>query len=95
MQIDRCVCCERPFAELHAEARRHGIVDVETLQRHMAFGTGCGLCVPYVKRMLRTGEVVFHEIVTDEEEASRHESGRTESGTESGTVSEAESGTES
>ena len=40
----------------------------DDLQREFRCGTGCGLCAPYVRRMLRTGTVVFHQIVTDRDE---------------------------
>ena len=28
-------------------------------------GAQCGLCRPYLRRMLATGETVFHEILTE------------------------------
>jgi bacterioferritin-associated ferredoxin len=28
-------------------------------------GDQCGLCRPYLRRMLATGETVFHELLTD------------------------------
>lgn len=66
MRVDRCVCFNVPFAELAAEAAETGASSVEALQAHRRFGQKCGLCRPYVRRMLRTGETVFHEVVTDD-----------------------------
>lgn len=68
IRIDRCYCFGKTFAELKAVAERTGAATVEGLQQHATFGQRCQLCHPYVRRMLRTGEVVFHEIITAEEE---------------------------
>lgn len=54
-RVDRCVCHERPFAELLAVARRTGASTAVELQRHVDFGRGCGTCLPYVELVLATG----------------------------------------
>jgi hypothetical protein len=41
---------------------------IEALQEHVEFGRACRLCHPYVRRALRTGEVVFRTILTDDDE---------------------------
>ncbi|NNF57728.1 MAG: (2Fe-2S)-binding protein [Rhodothermaceae bacterium] len=66
--IDRCMCFGRTFAELKQTAEATGADSVAALQEHAVFGQRCALCHPYVRRMLRTGETVFHEIVTVEDE---------------------------
>jgi bacterioferritin-associated ferredoxin len=68
LHIDRCLCFGRTFAELRAVAEATGARSVEALQEHAAFGQKCGLCRPYVRRMLRTGETVFPEVVTEADE---------------------------
>lgn len=69
MTIDRCLCHGRRFAELEPLARASGVRSVAALQAAGGdFGRGCGLCHPYVRRMLRTGQTVFHAIVTDADE---------------------------
>ncbi len=68
VHIDRCYCFGKTFAELKAVADAEGAETVAELQTHAVFGQRCALCHPYVRRMLRTGETVFHEIVTEEEE---------------------------
>ena len=65
LTIDRCVCHQRRFDELLAVARRHGCDTLDALQAHAAFGDGCTLCHPYVRRMLKTDETVFHEVISD------------------------------
>jgi bacterioferritin-associated ferredoxin len=71
--IDRCICFQRTFAELQEVAQTHGIKRLEVLQEHIPFGGNCGLCHPYVRRMLRTGEVVFQELLTPKDEPSSFE----------------------
>ena len=66
--IDRCVCFEVSFERLKAVAEATGADSVEALQAHVPFGLNCQVCHPYARRMLRTGETVFHEIVTDADE---------------------------
>jgi len=68
MTLDRCVCFDVQFAELKTIAETHAVDSVEGLQAHADFGHNCTLCRPYVRRMLATGETVFHEIVTDTDE---------------------------
>ena len=63
MRIDRCVCHNRTFRELRDHARETGARTVEALQDHVSFGTGCGLCRPYVQAMLVTGQTVFSEVI--------------------------------
>lgn len=66
--IDRCYCFGKTFAELKKVADATGAATVAELQTHVEFGHNCKLCHPYVRRMLRTGRTVFHEIVTAEDE---------------------------
>ena len=68
MRIDRCYCFQHSFAALRDVAEATGARSVEALQGHAAFGERCRLCHPYVRRMLRTGQTVFSEIVTDADE---------------------------
>ncbi len=66
IHIDRCYCFLCTFAELKEVADATGSNTIPKLQKHVHFGTQCELCHPYVRRMLRTGEVVFGEIVTED-----------------------------
>lgn len=62
--IDRCICRGVPFAELLPRARAGGWT-LDDLIRETGCGGQCGLCRPYLRRMLATGETVFSEILTD------------------------------
>ena len=42
-----------------------GAETVPQLQACLTFGQKCKLCHPYARRMLRTGQTVFHQIVTE------------------------------
>ena len=68
MEIDRCYCFQKTFAVLKAVAEAHDARSVAALQEHAVFGQRCRLCHPYVRRMLRTGETVFHEIIEAQDE---------------------------
>jgi len=65
IRIDRCVCAGRTFAELRGVADTAGARTLAELQQHADFGRGCKLCHPYVRRMLKTGEVRFEEVIGD------------------------------
>jgi bacterioferritin-associated ferredoxin len=52
--VDRCVCHQVLFAELLRVHREMG-ADLEELRKRTGCGTGCGLCIPYIKVALATG----------------------------------------
>lgn len=64
-RIARCVCTDRTFADLCEEARDR-CLDLEGLCDLTSAGRGCGLCKPYLRRALQTGQMVFDEILTEE-----------------------------
>lgn len=68
MNIDRCYCYQKTFSEIKEVAETTGADSVEGLQQHVEFGLNCGLCHPYVRRMLRTGDTSFSRIIRDEDE---------------------------
>ncbi|HEU5040511.1 MAG TPA: (2Fe-2S)-binding protein [Gemmatimonadales bacterium] len=65
VEITRCLCRSVAFADLLPAARREGW-DLAELMRRTGCGAGCGLCRPYLRRMLATGETVFHELLWEE-----------------------------
>jgi len=53
--VRKCVCFDTTFAELkEAEIR-----SVEEAGERFGCGTNCGLCRPYIAKMLATGETEF------------------------------------
>ena len=77
MRIDRCYCFQKTFSALKQVAVREKAGSVAALQEHAHFGQQCKLCHPYVRRMLRTGETVFREIITEADEPGPPETSRT------------------
>lgn len=62
MHVDRCVCHEVTFDRLKQYVDEHGgpqRVGLDQLQARFRCGTGCGLCIPYIRMMLRTGRTRF------------------------------------
>jgi bacterioferritin-associated ferredoxin len=57
----------RRFSDLLPEARARGFGLAE-LSRHTGCGERCGLCRPYLGRMLATGETVFHHLLAVDSE---------------------------
>ena len=60
--VSMCVCRGVPFSDLLPLARAAGW-GLETLMRETGCGAGCGLCRPYLRRMLASGETTFHELL--------------------------------
>jgi bacterioferritin-associated ferredoxin len=58
MPVDRCVCHKVSFQVLRDIARREGC-GLEQLAAKTGCTTGCGMCRPYVERMLQTGQTSF------------------------------------
>lgn len=63
LHIDRCVCHDVTFSEVVQWSRGSGSRDVGCAAAALGCTQGCGMCLPYVARALRTGETVFHEIL--------------------------------
>lgn len=74
VRIDRCHCFDVPFADLADVAEEAGAETVKALQQHVRFGEKCQLCHPYVRRMLRSGQTVFGEIIAASDELTTAES---------------------
>ena len=64
MNIDRCICTGLTFAQVLERAPVGGW-DLDAIRRETKVGENCGLCRPYVRRALATGETVFQEILTE------------------------------
>ena len=57
-EVDRCVCFDVRFERLRAYATARD-ADIDALQERFGCGRGCGLCVPFIRRMLKTGQTSF------------------------------------
>ena len=65
--VSRCICMRMPFADLLPLARRQGW-DMAAMMRETGCGNQCGLCRPYLRRMLRTGETGFRDLLGEHDE---------------------------
>lgn len=63
--VSRCICRGVPFDELLPQARAAGWSLVDLI-RETGCGGQCGLCRPYLSRMLSTGETEFYELLPPE-----------------------------
>lgn len=68
MPVDRCVCFDVRFSELkqYASARP---CQYEELRKRFNCGRGCGLCIPYIREMLRTDRTSFPVSSTNRRES--------------------------
>jgi len=62
--VTTCICRSVPFDRLWALARERAWT-LEDLIRETGCGGNCGLCRPYLRRMLATGETTFGELLTE------------------------------
>jgi hypothetical protein len=51
------------FTRLKEVAESHKADTLTELKRHERFAENCKRCVPYVLKMLKTGQTEFHEIL--------------------------------
>ena len=61
-EIDRCVCFDLRFDELKRKLDERPVT-MDQIAKRFGCGSCCGLCRPYIERMLETGETVFTEIL--------------------------------
>lgn len=60
--VTRCVCDDITFKEIKKISLEMGAKNVNQLSEANICATNCKLCVPYIHRMLKTGETAFKEI---------------------------------
>ncbi len=63
--VSRCICMRFPFERLLPLARERGWT-TEDVMRETGCGDQCGLCRPYLRRMLATGQTEFTELLPPE-----------------------------
>ena len=57
--VRACMCYPHTFEELKRLAAEHDWTTVEEITAALGCGSGCGLCRPYLVKMLETGETAF------------------------------------
>lgn len=64
VRIDRCVCQRMTFASLQLLAGERQW-SLGQLVRETGCGDQCGMCLPYLRQMLASGETVFRQPLED------------------------------
>ncbi|MFG0313850.1 MAG: bacterioferritin-associated ferredoxin [Phycisphaerales bacterium] len=66
MYVDRCVCHRVPFklldqiVENEYDVEKESVEEIhEALSKRTKCSTGCGMCKPYILRMIETGQTSF------------------------------------
>ena len=62
--VSGCICMRMPFEQLLPLARAEGW-DLDAIMRETGCCAQCWLCRPYLRRMLRTGETAFHDLLAE------------------------------
>ncbi len=60
--VTKCVCADVTFEKMKEIAEKRHCKTIACIQRYVTFGESCGMCRPYVKKMLETGETSFEVI---------------------------------
>lgn len=63
--VTMCVCRRTPFAHLLPLARAGGW-GLDELMAATGCGAACGLCRPYLRGMLVTGDTEFHQLLYED-----------------------------
>jgi len=63
--VSRCICRDTSFADLLTRARLNSWTLLDLIAE-TGCGSQCGLCRPYLRRMLRTGETEFRELLSED-----------------------------
>ena len=65
MAVNRCICFDRSFDEVLeiAETTGGGLLEAH---KQTGCGARCGLCLPYIQYMLRTGDTDLPVMWSDE-----------------------------
>jgi bacterioferritin-associated ferredoxin len=53
--VVKCICFDKTFADLKVA----GVKSVQEAAERFGCSTKCGLCKPYIQKMLETGETEF------------------------------------
>lgn len=66
IRVDACLCYKKSFTQILEHARQNKTLSLTELQQEIDFGKKCGLCLPYIRRALETGETVFFQLISDD-----------------------------
>lgn len=73
--VSRCICCNQEFSHVLAVARDRGCSTVAELKEHLHVSAKCGLCIPFIQKVIETGETVIPLMNQEESDALLGRSG--------------------
>jgi len=62
--VNKCVCNDITFEEMKNIMKENNLKSIEELIKIKSVASNCKLCLPYIKKMIETGNTKF-EIITD------------------------------
>lgn len=64
VHIDRCICYNTTFEEMKSIMCENNIKTIDELRNIKPVSLNCKICLPYILKMIETGETEFNEILT-------------------------------
>lgn len=62
-KITKCICYDTTFKEMRKIMRENNLRSIEELREFKPVALNCKLCLPYIKKMIRTGETEFTSLI--------------------------------
>ena len=69
--VYRCLCYPHTFIDLKQLIEAESLTTVPQITERTGCGSGCGLCLPYLELLLRTGETAFAVLSSKEAEEQK------------------------
>lgn len=61
--IIKCVCCDMTFEDMKKVMKMKNIHTIEELIEKKIVASNCRLCIPYITKMIDTGQTKFEMII--------------------------------
>jgi bacterioferritin-associated ferredoxin len=62
-KVTKCICYDTSFKEMKEIMIKQNLKTIDELRRVKPVGVNCRLCVPYIEKMIETGETEFKVIL--------------------------------
>jgi len=63
-EVTKCICYDTTFEEMKAIMIKYNLRTVDELIKIKPVALNCKLCLPYINKMIATGDTVF-EVITN------------------------------
>lgn len=60
----KCICFDTTFKEMKEIMKKNNLNSIEELRDIKQIADNCKLCLPYIEKMIKTGQTEF-EVITD------------------------------